>query len=72
MATQSLLIEKSAPVVPLVNSRKIAILGFGTVGKSVARILSEGRVAGLELSQACSMDEPRGSVDGEHRRCARE
>ena len=51
MATQSVLIDKSAPLVPSLNSRRVAILGFGTVGKSVARILSEGKLAGLELTQ---------------------
>ena len=51
MATQSLLIEKSAPPLALLSTRRIAILGFGTVGSSVARILSEARPEGLELSQ---------------------
>jgi homoserine dehydrogenase len=49
MATQTVLID-SREVVPPVTSGKIAILGFGTVGSSVARILSEGRVDGLKLS----------------------
>src|SRR5438270_12351942 len=51
MATQSLLIEKSAPPIALLSTRRIAILGFGTVGSSVARILSEAKPAGLELGQ---------------------
>ena len=51
MATQSVLIDKSAPLVSSLSSRRVAILGFGTVGKSVARILSEGKLAGLELTQ---------------------
>lgn len=51
MATQPIFVDKSAPLVPSLNVRKIAILGFGIVGKSVARILSEGKLAGLELAQ---------------------
>ncbi|HWY69517.1 MAG TPA: homoserine dehydrogenase [Terriglobales bacterium] len=51
MATHALLVDNKPSILPSVGARKIAILGFGTVGSSVARILSEGRVAGLELSQ---------------------
>src|SRR5437762_1165045 len=62
MATQSVLIEKSAHLVASLNSRRVAILGFGTVGKSVARILSEGRVAALELSQVFNRNVERKRV----------
>lgn len=62
MATQSVFVEKSAPLVPSLNSRRIAILGFGTVGKSVARILSEGKVADLQLSQVFNRNVERKRV----------
>jgi homoserine dehydrogenase len=62
MATQSVLIDKSAPLVPSLTSRRIAILGFGTVGRSVARILSEGKLAGLELSQVFNRNVERKRV----------
>src|SRR5947207_14158092 len=62
MATQSVLIEKSAHLVASLNSRRVAILGFGTVGKSVARDLSEGRRAGLELSQVFNRNVERKRV----------
>ena len=62
MATQSVLIDKSAPLVPSLNSRRIAILGFGTVGKSVARILSERKLADLQLSQVFNRNVERKRV----------
>ena len=43
-------------------SCKIAILGFGTVGSSVARILCEQRVPGLELIQVFNRNVERKSV----------
>jgi len=61
MATQRVLID-SAPLVPSLTSRRIAILGFGTVGRSVARILSEGKLAGLELSQVFNRNVERKRV----------
>ena len=62
MATQSVLIDKSAPLVSSLSSRRVAILGFGTVGKSVARILSEGKLAGLELTQVFNRNVERKRV----------
>ena len=50
MATQTVLLPDDAPANDAVV-RKIAILGFGTVGSSVARILSDEKPAGLELVQ---------------------
>ena len=52
MATQAAVFPDNLRVFPQdQESRKVAILGFGTVGRSVARILSEQRVPGLELIQ---------------------
>src|SRR5438552_2001961 len=38
---------------------RVAILGFGTVGSSVARILSENPPGGLELTHICNRDVER-------------
>ena len=62
MATQPIFVDKSVPLVPLLDSYKIAILGFGTVGKSVARILLEGKLAGLELAQVFNRNVDRKRV----------
>ena len=52
MATQTVVISENLPVVvPERVSARVAILGFGTVGSSVARILSEGGLPELELVQ---------------------
>lgn len=52
MATQTVVFSENLPVVvPERGSARVAILGFGTVGSSVARILSEGGVPELELVQ---------------------
>jgi len=51
MSTQNVLVEQTAPLVlKQPDQLQVAILGFGTVGRSVARILSEGRVPRLELA----------------------
>ncbi|HET8826534.1 MAG TPA: homoserine dehydrogenase [Terriglobales bacterium] len=51
MASQTVVLSQPAPLsVAPAASRKIALLGFGTVGSSVARILSSGAVPGLELT----------------------
>ena len=62
MATQSIVIDKNAPLVPALNSRKIAILGFGTVGRSVARILSDRKLGGLKLIQVFNRNVDRKRV----------
>lgn len=41
---------------------RVAIVGFGTVGSSVARILSERSVAGLQLSHICNRNVQRKRV----------
>src|SRR5262249_28339084 len=45
------------------NQHKVAILGFGTVGTSVARILSERRSAGLHLTHVFNRNVERKKVD---------
>src|SRR5690348_1404672 len=51
MASQSVVLSQPALLsVAPAASRKVALLGFGTVGSSVARILSSGNVPGLELT----------------------
>ena len=63
MSTQSTLVRQKAPLVlEHPTPRKVAILGFGTVGSSVARILSEGRVPGLELSHVFNREVERKRV----------
>lgn len=42
---------------------KVAILGFGTVGSSVARILAENPPGGLELTHVCNRNVERKRVD---------
>jgi len=42
---------------------RVAILGFGTVGSSVARILAENPPAGLELTHVCNRNVERKRVD---------
>src|SRR5690348_2082578 len=51
MSSQTVMLSQpeSFSVAPA-TTRKIALLGFGTVGSSVARILSSGTVPGLELT----------------------
>ena len=44
------------------RSCKVAILGFGTVGSSVARILSERALAGLQLTHICNRNVARKKV----------
>src|SRR3954470_16421396 len=51
MSTQNVLVEQTAPMgLKQADQLQVAILGFGTVGRSVARILSEGRVPRVELA----------------------
>src|SRR3954451_18839318 len=45
---------------------KVAILGFGTVGKSVAKILCELRPRGLELTHIFNRDVERKRVPWVH------
>src|SRR5438876_9712513 len=42
---------------------KVALVGFGTVGSSVARILSERALAGLRLTHICNRNVSRKKVD---------
>jgi homoserine dehydrogenase len=52
MATQTAVISENLPVVvPERASARVTILGFGTVGSSVARVLCEGGLPELELVQ---------------------
>jgi homoserine dehydrogenase len=51
MATQTIPFSHAPLHKSVKGSRKIAILGFGTVGSSVARILSDVRLDALELTQ---------------------
>ncbi len=48
---------------PAQKSLNVAILGFGTVGSSVARILTEHRPSGLRLTQICNRGVKRKQVD---------
>ena len=51
MASQTVVLSQPSPLsVRPVASCKVALLGFGTVGSSVARILSSGAIPGLELA----------------------
>ena len=51
MATQSVFLSASEPVgANSAQTLRVAILGFGTVGSSVARILGDGEFRGLELT----------------------
>lgn len=63
MASQTVVLSQPAPlsVVPAA-SRKVALLGFGTVGSSVARILSSGAVPGLELTHVFNRNAQRKRV----------
>lgn len=52
MATQTAVFAEPLSIIAAKRAAtKIAILGFGTVGSAVARILSEGGLPGLELIQ---------------------
>jgi homoserine dehydrogenase len=44
-------------------AQKVAILGFGTVGRSVARILSTGNIPGMELTCVFNRNVERKRVD---------
>jgi homoserine dehydrogenase len=48
---------------PEQKSLNVAILGFGTVGSSVARILTEHTPSGLRLTQICNRGVKRKQVD---------
>jgi homoserine dehydrogenase len=48
---------------PAQKSLNVAILGFGTVGSSVARILTEHTPSGLRLAQICNRGVKRKQVD---------
>ena len=45
------------------KSWNVAIVGFGTVGSSVARILSERSLASLRLTHICNRNIERKRVD---------
>lgn len=63
MASQTVVLSQPAPLsVPPAASRKVALLGFGTVGSSVARILNSGAVSGLELTYVFNRDVERKRV----------
>lgn len=63
MASQTVSFTQATPlsVVPAA-SRKVALLGFGTVGSSVARILSSGEFPGLELTHVFNRNVDRKRV----------
>src|SRR5271170_1379222 len=46
--------HKTSAIEEVPGTRKVAILGFGTVGSSVARILSERTRTGLTLTYICN------------------
>jgi hypothetical protein len=48
---------------------KVAIVGFGTVGRSVAKVLSSGIHPSLQLSAICNRDVERKKVDWVPARC---
>jgi homoserine dehydrogenase len=52
----------SAPA-PGRSPLKVAIVGFGTVGRSVAKVLSNGRHPSLQLVLVCNRDVDRKKVD---------
>jgi len=65
-------LDSSEPTLESLHSRKsrkagnplnVAIVGFGTVGRSVAQILSELRPAGLHLTHVCNRNIERKRVD---------
>ena len=60
MATQTVFLSQSEPV-PVANAGvcKVAILGFGTVGSAVARILGDARLPGVELTHIFNRDVAR-------------
>jgi homoserine dehydrogenase len=58
-SVSSVLLEPSAATLP----RKVAILGFGTVGSSVARILCDLQPAGLALTHIFNRNVERKRVD---------
>jgi homoserine dehydrogenase len=63
MATQTVALSESLSVVADERpSARIAILGFGTVGSSVARILTEEAIPGLELAQVFNRNVERKRV----------
>jgi len=59
------LTDSEAPAYPLKSgaSLNVAIVGFGTVGSSVARILSERPIAGLRLTYVCNRNVQRKRVN---------
>ena len=64
MATEALLLsDRDSRECRSSSCLKVAILGFGTVGRSVAKILSDDRIAGLELTQVFNRNISRKRVD---------
>src|SRR5690349_3682733 len=56
--------SEAAPVsAKTASALNVAIVGFGTVGSSVARILSEHPPAGLNLTHICNRNVKRKKVD---------
>lgn len=63
MATQTVVISENLPIVAGERaSTEVAILGFGTVGSAVARILSEGNIPELDLIQVFNRNVERKRV----------
>src|ERR1700749_3351873 len=64
MATEALLLSERDSLRFRNNAAlKVAILGFGTVGRAVAGILSEGEIAGLQLTHVFNRNVARKRVD---------
>lgn len=64
MATEALLLSEPDSLRFRNNaSLKVAILGFGTVGRAVAGILSEGEIGGLQLTHVFNRNVARKRVD---------
>ena len=63
MASQTVVLSQFAPLSVLpATPRKVALLGFGTVGSSVARILSSEIVPALELTHVFNRNVQRKRV----------
>lgn len=62
MATQTVVISENLPVVAGEGASRVAILGFGTVGSSIARILTEEEFPELELVQVFNRNVERKRV----------
>lgn len=63
MAAQTVVLPREPLPVAKETAKKVAILGFGTVGRSVARILSSGNIPGIELAYVFNRNVERKRAD---------